>query len=454
MPQYGEARVRRRFWQAGAMAAALLVLMLAGCSTSGSGSSGGSISLGLAGSTADHASQPPQIAANGPSGTYAFVFDNQVWLHTGGQTGNKQLTHQVLSNGANIAWGPLVWSPNGKYIAFALVQDLTPSSVERSTGPIYYVRTDNGDTFSTGASGSVYGHTYAWYDDKALMYSVGGSVMLYDLGDADPRVWPVLSPTNGMNAGTTRYYSTDSTGFGDLSVTSDRRHLFVTQYSLSSLGSVGQSGSATLHEFSLSGLSLYDQLTGDDPQVPQTLSAGVQRIQYADLGLSINLGAVYTDSEGNLATGTWQISSGGSTLVAQHVDNVDTKAGVLSSHFIGCTNADYYNCGTILQAAGKQPLATHGGLSVAPGGNRVAYASNSLYLQNLDGGGASTLAGASWNTAPAWSSDAKRVVMTQLVKSSTDVAGVRRDTTQAVVFDGKSSGTLILGAQNVSWLYS
>ena len=52
-----------------------------------SGGSGGSnVSLGLAGSTLDHPSNPPTIAASGPGGTYAFVYDNQIWLRRDGQT--------------------------------------------------------------------------------------------------------------------------------------------------------------------------------------------------------------------------------------------------------------------------------------------------------------------------------------------------------------------------------
>ncbi|MGH2514630.1 MAG: hypothetical protein ACRDHP_03160, partial [Ktedonobacterales bacterium] len=119
----------------------VLLGLLAGCSVSlggGGGSGSSKFTLGLAGSTSDHSAQPPTLNG-GPNGTLAFVYDNQIWLSKSGQSGATQLTHLVLSNGANIAWGPLAWSQSGRYIAFALVQNLTPTAPGGASGPIYYV---------------------------------------------------------------------------------------------------------------------------------------------------------------------------------------------------------------------------------------------------------------------------------------------------------------------------
>src|SRR5262245_62474276 len=112
-----------------ALPALLLVLVLLG----GCGAGGGSVApFGLTGSTADRPATPPALAAGGPVSTYAFVYNNQIWLHETGQAEPRQLTHLVLSRGAVISWGPLVWSPSGRYIAFALVERLTPGVPSRS----------------------------------------------------------------------------------------------------------------------------------------------------------------------------------------------------------------------------------------------------------------------------------------------------------------------------------
>ena len=185
---------RGQGWYARLLSRALLVVallaltsLLAACGVGADNSGGSNYSLGLAGSTLDHASNPPTIAANGPGGTYAFVYDNQIWLRQDGQANAKQITRIPLSNAAYIAWGPLVWSPQGKYIAFALVQDLAPApgSPPSSSGPIYYVDTTScaGDgqycaVYSAG-TGSIYGHTYDWLGESALVYSSGDGVMLY-----------------------------------------------------------------------------------------------------------------------------------------------------------------------------------------------------------------------------------------------------------------------------------
>jgi hypothetical protein len=176
------------------LVAAFLALasLLAACGAGSGGSGGSNYSLGLAGSTLDHASNPPTIAANGPGGTYAFVYDNQIWLRRDGQSSAKQITRIPLSNAASIAWGPLAWSPKGRYIAFAIVQDLVPApgAPPSSSGPIYYVDTTTceGDgqycaVYSAG-TGSIYGHTYDWLGESGLVYSAGQNIIPTTTGAA------------------------------------------------------------------------------------------------------------------------------------------------------------------------------------------------------------------------------------------------------------------------------
>ena len=86
-----------------------------------------------------------------------------------------------------------VWSPDGTHIAFALVQNLTPSTPDRTAGPNlrsrYLVAYRNGTTVVTPGIGSVYGHNYTWYGPNMLFYSSGDGISMYDIGDPDPRVW-------------------------------------------------------------------------------------------------------------------------------------------------------------------------------------------------------------------------------------------------------------------------
>ena len=217
-------RVRRITRLAAAAGLALVVLFVAGCSAGGSSSGGTNISLGLAGSTADHPSAPPSVAAAGPNDTYAFVYGDQIWIHKSGSSNQSsscncqsscnpcQLTNIELSNGADISWGPLVWSPDGSHIAFALIQNLTPTTPDRTAGPIYVVNTTTVGTTVTGTTvvtpgiGSIYGHNYVWYGPNMLFYSSGDGISMYDIGDPDPRVWQVLSAMTSTG---------DSTGWPD-----------------------------------------------------------------------------------------------------------------------------------------------------------------------------------------------------------------------------------------------
>src|SRR5487761_2103965 len=163
-------------WSAVARWSALLLslaaaISVAGCSVSSS-SGGINFTLGLQGSTADNPAQAPTIASSGPDGEYAFVYDNQVWAHLKGASGVIQVTRLTLSNGATILWGPLVWSPSGNSLAFALVENNNTDQLTRHEGPIYYVNltsclTTAGATcpvYTTQATGSIYGHTYSWFN--------------------------------------------------------------------------------------------------------------------------------------------------------------------------------------------------------------------------------------------------------------------------------------------------
>ncbi len=122
---------------------ALLCMCLAACSATTPGSGGINLSSGLAGSTIDHPGKPPTIAANGPTGAYAFVYDNQIWLRQNGENQAEQLTHMAISKGSIITWGPLVWSPDGRYIAFTVVENLDLASGGSSSyiGLLYYLDT-------------------------------------------------------------------------------------------------------------------------------------------------------------------------------------------------------------------------------------------------------------------------------------------------------------------------
>src|SRR5215831_12210807 len=99
----------------------LIALLVVGCSASGGGSSGGSsIDYGLAlqGATNDHPATPPTVTSGGPDVEYAFVYDNQVWVRQKGNDTPRQVTQLALSAGADLIWGPLVWSASGKSLAF------------------------------------------------------------------------------------------------------------------------------------------------------------------------------------------------------------------------------------------------------------------------------------------------------------------------------------------------
>lgn len=436
----------------------LLLGVLAGCSA-GSGSSS-KITLGLAGSTADHPAQPPTLNG-GPNGTLAFVYDNQIWLSKSGQSGATQLTHLVLSNGANIAWGPLVWSASGRYIAFALVQNFTPTAPSGSSGPIYYVDTQGGGVYDTGATGSVYDHSYAWFGDNMIFYTTGGGILMFgpvNLPNADPRTWQVLSQiTNPTGDGVT--YQGNGVTFADIAIGKGNGDLFYSRIVMSSPGSTGAVGGAVVMQTALPSLTDFTNTAQLDQQnntdnlpnwIAQYFPLPSPGAQVADLG------SAYADAAGDIVTGAWNISPNEGKLVAQHISHVDTKGGTVSSSICASSYQNYIGgygyCTPILGDAGKASLAAHLEIGISPNGGRVAYTDGTLYIANTDGHSESKLANAGWTTPPAWAPDNKTVTATQLASSSTDANGVIHDTTNILTFDGaSSSATFIAGGQNPSW---
>jgi hypothetical protein len=430
LTHHGSER-RWRLRASGLLLCLLLALGLAACSSSDTSSGGINLSLGIAGSTADRQTQPPTIAANGPQGTYAFVYDNQIWVRQSGQDSAKQLTKLVLSNGSTIRWGPLVWSPGGKYIAFALVEDLNleAGAPSRTEGPIYYVTTDlsKPEVFVTPGTGSIYGHTYDWFGSNLLLYANGSGIQLYTLPPLDPRTWEIRAIPNGPenDGGTNHYFK-----FGDIRVVGS--YLYYTLLAISSPGRVGTIGSAEIDRTFLGDASNYQ--SDDLSFLPVTGKDFVA-----------SLGAAYADSDGAFVAGAWQIRNG--ELALQRVQTVDTKGGTVSSQLCTVNAAPgQTGCNKILNGAAKQPLAMHPQFALGSGG-KIAYSGDNLYIQ----GQSEQAAPAGWFDPAAWSASGS-VAYTQLVKQVTDAGGVTRYTTNIQVQQpGGQASTLIAGGQNLAW---
>jgi hypothetical protein len=437
---------KRERWRGIAYVALALVagVVLASCS-SGSGA-GSKLSLGLTGSTASHPAQPPTLAANGPADAYAFVYDDQIWIHDAGASTARQLTHLVLSAGANIAWGPLEWSPNGKFIAYALNENLTPSDEARTTAPIYVVNTGDGSVVNTAATGSLYGHTYAWFDDTMLFYSSGSSILMYDVGDGDPRVWTALTAFGiGSGSGPNSAYNGNGVTYGDVALTST--YLYFTTIALNqnaNLGGAGVVGTAELDRIYLNGLQKNaGYQPGDYLQFfPLTKNPGGDYVE--------SLGNAYFDTSGNLVAGSWQISGDASTIVAQQIGNVSVKSGTVSST-IYQGSGPYNFPSTLLKSASAFPLATRALLGVDQHGAHVAFTAGTLFTQATSGRNVSKLDGVGWTTPPEWSKDGKRVAVTQFVRSSVDANGVLQMQLNIVVYDGAAGLTLVQGGQDLAW---
>ncbi|HEX6798195.1 MAG TPA: hypothetical protein VF116_10850 [Ktedonobacterales bacterium] len=433
-----------------ALGCLLVIGLLAGCSGSGN-----QLTPGLAGATQDHPAAPPKIAATGPGGAFAFVYDNQIWLRDA-QGGAKQLTHLVLSNGATLVWGPLVWSPDGKYIAFALVQNLTPASPTRSTGPLYYVDVSSGNAYTTPGTGSVYGHTYVWFaTDRALIYSSTSDLMLYDLGDADPRVWSLRTAVANSNSdGAT--FSSGGNSYGDIALSGDGNTLYYTVLNVTNLGGTGIIGSAEVRSISLYQLNSDLSSTPPDvPSLPTTIALDVQQMQNNRSSQPVApLGSVYSDAAGVPTAGAWQLSSGNNGdnyVAAQQIDGVDTGKGIVASHFCRI-EVGYTYCNGLFANVGKFPIATHAALALSPN-DRVAVTTDALYTQGAYGGAVAKVTAASgWGVAPSWSGNGKHLLATQLDKTTTDAGGVTKRVTDVVATDGGANDlTFIGGGMNAAW---
>lgn len=422
-------------------ALALLLASLAGCSVSGgSGSSGINYTLGLQGSTADKPAQPPTIA-HGPDGEYAFVYDNQVWAHVQGQSQAVQVTRLTLSNGASLVWGPLVWSPSGHSLAFALVQNLNPEQTTQSAGSIYYADltkclTASGTAcpvYETGATGSVYGHGYTWLDDQWIIYGSGAGLLAYDVGDLNGwRSWQLRTVINEQQdsaCGQPRAYS-------DVQVVSTE--LYYTCDNLQNMGATGAIGQASLYTLDLS--SVESAFASDQ----YTREAQLAQIMNSDsLGSSqvASLGSVYLDARGIPLSGAWAVS--GSKLVFERVTSVSPQAGSLKVTL--CGSSIYSGvCGSPpVSGVSTLPLTARPQVSLGPSGS-VAFQGDKLYATGLSAPVAITSP-----YPPQWV-DASTLVATEVVSTNVDGSGVARTQTNVVAVQGGSPTVVIAGASDIA----
>jgi hypothetical protein len=422
-----------RWRQVAATLCALVVLAaVAGCGSNSDPSQGTNYSLILAGSTNDHPSAPPSIAQGGPGGTYAFVYDNQIWLRHDGDSQAKQLTHLELSNGATISWGPLVWSHTGKYIAFALVEDLNLAlgTPPRTSGPLYFVDANSGDVMISPGTGSIYGHTYTWIGDSMLLYSGGSGLLLYTLDN--PRVWTVRELPTGPSGSSPAEYLF----FGD--VAAGGGYVYYTRLDVRTPGHAGTVGTASLVQTYL-GLS--------DASATPTSADLAARLPLTYANSLASLGAVYADSAGSFVAGAWQVRSAGSfpSFIAQRIDSVDASGGKVTASL--CT-VQYSACDTkVLPQAAIQPVAVRPQLAISHSG-KIAYTADGVYLQGVD----DKLGPAGWTTPPTWSPDGQALAVTELKGQTVDAGGMLRSQTNVVIYRGAAQGTtLIPGGSNLAW---
>lgn len=404
---------------------------LAACSASGSGL--GQLPLSGLGAAAGPSS-PPTVTGSGPGGSYAFVYGNQIWLKDNGSKSPHQLTHLVIQSGAYVAWGPLVWSPDGHSIAFVLLQDPSGGHPARTSGPLYVADAASGAVRITPGTASIQGHSYAWYGINALFYANPSGISFADLSDpSDPRSFSVAPGQDGpsFNGGATFYSYTDIAFLG--------RGLLATQLAVTAPGASGRVGQAQLVRF--------DMRMG-----PQDYTGGSMNIGYGGLyGFGVNdLGQAYAGPNGAWQGGSWQVSDDGGLMV-QKVTGIDTKAGTVSSTI--CYNyAVGDDCDQqLFQQVAKQPVATAPQFAFAPGGRVIAMTGSSLAIQQRDGGSFSSNAPATAGL-PEWSGDGKTVAATQIVTATPDAGGVIDYQTNIVTFAGGAKGVVaIAGARNLSW---
>lgn len=456
METYGrDCQVKRpvtesaRSWRGGLLAAlALATLLVAGCSTS-SGGGGINFTLGLQGATNDHPATPPQVAATGPDREYAFVYDNQVWVRQRGADKPRQVTQLTLSAGADIIWGPLVWSNSGHSLAFSLVVNQTPGSPASAAGPVYYIDLSKClsststacATYRTPLTGSVYGHTYTWYtwsNDDLLIAGGGGGVSAYDLNDpAGPRVWQLRTTLNEKQDNDCPQPS----AYGDVQVLGTS--LYYTCMTLGGLGKTGAIGSAYLNFLSLqpfvNAFSQYDQQY--DQVVRDQNIASVQNSDSFYGSVFVSLGNVYSDPQGNPVAGAWSIS--GNTLAYESIGSVDTKSSAAARTICVTDIYNYYCRQRALSAVGSQPLAVHAQISVGPN-DAVAYQGAKLYATKL-----SKVLETASNYAPQWASG-DTLLVTTVLSTSTDASGITRQVTSAQVAKGDALTALIPDASDLA----
>lgn len=425
------------------MTLALLALapLLAGCSASGGGG-GINVTLGLQGSTADNPAPPPKLATDGPDQTYAFVYDNQVWAHVKGASGLTQVTRLTLSAGATIEWGPLVWSPSGNSLAFALVQNLATDQPIRDAGQVYYVNVSTCLTapgascpvYNTEMTGSVYGHTYDWLNDDWLIAGGGSGISAYDVSDPNGwRTWQLR-----MTANDQRDYTCGPTrSYGDVQMVGTT--LYYTCMAIAKLGATGAIGTATLNALNL------DNIVGDfslDPLTRDQTIAGALNSAQGLYGYQLlSLGNVYADPDGQFETGAWRVD--GSTLVYERIGSVDAQKDVVARTLCQTT---IYNLGCNSQPISglkSQPLSAHPQIALGSGG-AVAYQGDKLYLSGKSG-----TAAISSPYAPIWLSGSS-VLATNVTATTTDASGVTRTKANLVIAQNGSSATLVAGASDAA----
>ncbi len=419
------------------------LLVLAGCSASGGSSSGGiNVTLGLQGSTADNPAQPPKIAANGPDGAYAFVYDNQVWAHVKGASAAVQVTRLTLSAGATIEWGPLAWSPSGNSLAFALVQNLSTDQPIRDAGPIYYVNlssclTTSGATcpvYNTEVTGSVYGHAYSWLNDDWLIAGGGAGISAYDISDQlGARTWQLRGSATEQQD----FACQQPRAYGDVQVVGTT--LYYTCMNLTRLGATGVVGTATLNSLSLSSI-VFD--FGNDPSTRDDQIATMLNADGLYGSQITSLGNVYSDNHGEPVAGAWSVNN--TSLVYERVGGVDAQKGVAARRVCATSVYNYGGCdSSVLTTVTAQPLTTHPQMTLRSGG-AVAYQGDKLYLSGQNDAIAVTSP-----YAPTWLSSSS-VAVTNVLATTTDASGVTHTTANLVVAQNGSPATLIAGASDLA----
>jgi hypothetical protein len=432
----------------------LIALLVAGCSASGGASSGGSnidYSLALQGATNDRPATPPTVTSGGPNVEYAFVYDNQVWVRQKGNDTPRQVTQLTLSAGADLIWGPLVWSASGKSLAFALIQNLTPSQPTSDSGPLYYVDLSQClssssvacATYRTPMTGGVYGHTYTWFNDDYLIAGSGGGVSAYDVHDPQgPRVWQLRTAQGEKRDPNGQDGCPAPTSYGD--VWAANANLFYTFMCLTNIGSTGSQGSAYLDVMTLQPFvsASYQQ---DAVARDQLIGAAQYNNGYG--GFTANqfatLGSVYSGPGGDPVAGTWAMSSDGNTVVYETISNVDAKAGT-AQRSLCKTNSGYgYNCSNPLPSVKTIPTTIHAQVSLGPNG-AVSYQADHLYATGFD---------LAMNTASpyaaAWASG-DTLLVTTVLSTTTDASGVTRQTTNVQTAHADGLTALVTGARDVA----